>query len=58
MFALGNNWRILDESFEAKDMTPSKITICGGAGEQVKGIVKALQGLADALATLVDNNNG
>lgn len=32
----------------------SHITICGGAGEQVKSIVKALRGLADALATLTD----
>jgi len=28
--------------------------ICGGAGEQVKSIVKALRGLADALATLTE----
>ena len=32
----------------------SKITIGGGAGEQIKSIVKALRGLADALATLTD----
>ena len=32
----------------------SHITICGGAGEQVKSIIKALRGLADALATLTD----
>ena len=32
----------------------SHITIGGGAGEQVKSIVKALRGLADALATLTD----
>ena len=32
----------------------SHITICGGAGEQVKSIVKALRGLADALATLTE----
>ena len=32
----------------------SHITIGGGAGEQVKSIVKALRGLADALATLTE----
>lgn len=48
----------MNDSFEVKDMTPSQITISGGAGEQVKSIVKALRGLADALATLVDGGNG
>ena len=47
-----------NDCFEVKDMTPSEITVCGGAGEQVKNIVKALRGLADTLATLVDNDNG
>ena len=32
----------------------SHLTICGGAGEQVKSIVLALRGLADALATLTE----
>ena len=32
----------------------SHITIGEGAGEQVKSIVKALRGLADALATLTE----
>ena len=32
----------------------SHITIGGGAGEQVKSIVLALRGLADALATLTE----
>ena len=32
----------------------SHITIGGGAGEQFKSIVKALRGLADALATLTE----
>ena len=36
------------------DDSTSHITICGGAGEQVKSIVKALRGLADALATLTE----
>ena len=43
-----------NDDFEVRDMTPSEITIAGGAGEQVKSIVKALRGLAEALATLVD----
>ena len=36
------------------DDSTSHITICGGAGEQVKSIVLALRGLADALATLTE----
>lgn len=36
------------------DDRTSHITICGGAGEQVKSIVTALRGLADALATLTE----
>lgn len=36
------------------DDRTSHITICGGAGEQVRSIVKALRGLADALATLTE----
>ena len=38
----------------AIDDSTSHITIGGGAGEQVKSIVKALRGLADALATLTE----
>jgi hypothetical protein len=36
------------------DDSTSHITIGGGAGEQVKSIIKALRGLADALATLTE----
>ena len=36
------------------DDSTSHITIGGGAGEQVKSIVKALRWLADALATLTE----
>ena len=36
------------------DDSTSRVTIGGGAGEQVKSIVKALRGLADALATLTE----
>ena len=36
------------------DDSTSHITICGSAGEQVKSIIKALRGLADALATLTE----
>ena len=36
------------------DDSTSRITICGSAGEQVKSIIKALRGLADALETLTE----
>lgn len=36
------------------DDNTSHIAIGGGAGEQVKSIVKALRGLADALAALTE----
>ena len=36
------------------DDSTSHITIGGGVGEQVKSIIKALRGLADALATLTE----
>ena len=39
---------------EVIDESTSHITIGGGAGEQFKSIVKALRGLADALATLTE----
>ena len=36
------------------DDSTSRITIVGDMGEQVKSIVTALRGLADALATLTE----
>lgn len=49
-----NEYFSVDENKVVIDDSTSRITICGSAGEQVKSIVKALRGLADALETLTE----